>query len=777
MEGSDMSLVGAAVMRKEDPNLLTGRGRFVEDITIPGTLFLAFVRSTEAHARIVGVDADAARAMPGVRGVWTLADLGDVPPLPGVPGLERPVLAGEKVHFVGEPIAVIVADSRYLAADAVELVTVEYDPLPVVATVEEALADGAPLVFEAVGSNVVFGIPAEDDAEAELAAAPRRTSLRLRNNRCAPVTMETISILADWGPSGLTFYAGFQAPHHLRNTLSPWLGIPQNQCRIIAPDIGGGFGSKINFYPELFLAPLLSRKLGKPVRHVQTRYEAMLHMYHGRDQIHDVDVGFDDEGHLLALRVNVLQNMGGWPDATGMGLPVLTTWMSQGCYKIPKVSASFSNVVTNTAPIAAYRGAGRPEAAYMIERVVDLVADETGIDPAEVRRRNFPGPDEFPFATHAEAVVYDSGNYPAALDELLRIMDYDALRERQAASRDDPSEPLIGIGLSSWVEIASFGPRGSLEGFGHLASWESAQVTVQPDGTVIVTTGSAPHGQGHQTVFSQIAADELGVDFDDIIVRYGDTETAPQGVGTMGSRTGPICGEAVKNASIAVRERAKQIAAHLLEADAGDIELSDGRFSVAGSPDASVSWAEVGKASYQPGSLPETMTPGMLNERVFQEVPNFTYPSGAYGCVVLIDRETGEVTPERYYLVDDCGTVLNPLLAEGQVQGGAAQGIAQALYESFEYDSAGQPQTTSLMDYLVPAATEIPPFTSSRVVTPTPTNSLGAKGIGESGAIGAPPAVVNAVVDALSHLGVRHVDMPVTPERIWELLEGTGGAS
>lgn len=768
-----MSLVGARVLRKEDPDLLTGRGRFVEDIPLPGTLFMSLVHSAEAHARIAGIDTSAARDLPGVRGVWTLADLGDVPPLPGVPNFDRPVLAGDRVRFVGEPVAVIVAESQYVAADAVDAVRVEYEPLPPLVTAQQALADDAAPLFDFLGSNVVFGIPWPDDVEAELAAAGNRASLHLTNNRCAPTSLEPVVVLADWGPSGLTVYAPYQAPHQLRERLAGWLGVKEHNCRVIVPEVGGGFGAKLNLYPELFLAPLLSRMLRRPVKAVQTRSEATLTMYHGRDQIHDVEVGFADDGTVQALRVQVTQNLGAWPDPIALGLPVLTTWMASGCYRIPAIAAGFRAVVTNTTPVAAYRGAGRPEATYMIERVMDLVADETGVDPAEVRRRNFV--DAFPYTPpHAGTVVYDSGDYAAALDTLLSILDYDGLRRGQAAGNADPSRPLLGVGLSTWVEIASFGPAGALEQFGLLGSWESAQVRVQPDGTVIVAVGTSPHGQSHETTFAQICADELGVAFDDVTVLHGDTALTPIGIGTMGSRSASVGGSAVLRASAKVREKAERIAAHLLEASADDVERHDGGFAIRGSPDSSVPWADVARTSFQPLGLPDDVEPGQLEETVLAQLPNFTFPSGAYGCVVEIDRETGAVDILRYVLVDDCGTVINPLLAEGQVQGGAAQGIAQALYEAMRYDEHGQPRTVTLLDYLVPAATEIPPFELGRVTTPTPVNPLGAKGIGESGAIGAPPAVVNAVVDALSSIGVRHVDMPVTPERVWELLEAHG---
>jgi carbon-monoxide dehydrogenase large subunit len=566
-------------------------------------------------------------------------------------------------------------------------------------------------------------------------------------------------------------WATVQAPHHLRNYLATWLDVPQTRCRIIAPDVGGGFGSKIVWYPELFVAPVIAQRLRRPVKFAQTRSEAMLQMSPGRDQEHEIDVGFDRDGTIKALRMVVTQNLGAYPDPTGLGLPVLTTWMAAGAYRIPDVQTSFRTVVTNTTPVAAYRGAGRPEAAFSIERVVDVVARRCGLDPAEVRRRNFIPPSAFPYATHNEPVVYDSANFPEALAECLRLLDYDAVRAEQAARAGDPTKPLLGVGLSCWLEIAGFGPNGSLEGFGHLASWESAQVRIQPDGSAIVFAGSSPHGQGHETVFAQIASDELGISYDRIAVRTGDTATVLQGIGTMGSRGVPTSGSAVKVASQRVLSRAIKIAAHLLEASEYDIEVADDAFNVRGSPGKKVSWADVAWASFQPLALQA----GSLEERLFQESPNFSYPSGAYGCVVEIDRDTGAVTIRDMVLVDDCGTVINPLLAEGQVHGGVAQGIAQALFEQMVYEpDAGQPITANLLDYLVPSAADLPDYVAGRINTPCPNNPLGAKGIGESGAVGAPAAVINAIVDALAPFGVEHVDMPATPEKIWKIIHGAG---
>lgn len=769
-----MSLIGAKVLRKEDPNLITGQGQYVDDLQPAGCAFMAMVRSTEPHARIVAIDTSAAKAIDGVLAVWTHADIAALPARPSsLPGMDMPLITGDVARFVGDIVAVVVAADRYTAADAAEAIVVDYESLPAVASISQALAPDAPMIHPVLQGNTVFFQDYTEDLSAEFAAAPRTASLSLVNNRCAPAPIEPNVVLADWGPAGLTVWAAFQAPHHLRNTIAAFFGISQDTTRVIAPDVGGGFGAKINFASEIFLAAALSRALGRPVKYTQTRSECMVAMFHGRAQEHKVDVAFDDSGKILALKVQVTQDQGAYPDATGMGLPVLTTAMSAGCYKIPKVAVSWRNVVTNTTPVAAYRGAGRPEASYMIERVIDLIADETGVDPIEVRKTNFIPADGFPYQTHSPLAVYDSGNFAGALDELLRHADYPALKAEQAARLADPKAKLLGIGFASWLEIAGFGPPGSLEAFGHLASWESAQVRVQPDGSAIIYTGASPHGQGTVTTFAQIAADQLGIDFDRISVRHGDTAVIPQGIGTMGSRAVAVGGEGVKTASTRVFERAKKIAAHLLEATEDDIVVENEEFHVRGTPSKSVPWSQVAWKSFQPLELPAGMEPGSLDATVFQQVPNFSFPSGAYCCVVEIDRETGDVDIRNMYLVDDCGTVINPMLVEGQVHGGVAQGIAQALYEHMQYDESGVPRTATLMDYLVPAAPDLPGYVSGRTVTLNPSNTLGAKGVGESGSVGAPPAVINAVVDALSHLGVKHIDMPATPQKIWSILRGS----
>ena len=773
-----MSLVGAKVLRKEDPRLLSGTGTYVDDLSPAQCAFASFVTSSEAHATIDAIDVRAALAIPGVLAVYTAADFTEYPDLPGgLPTLERPALARNTVRFVGEPVAVVVAEDRYIAADAVAAVNVSYTPLKVMTTIEDATAGDSVPLFPRHGSNVITIVPTMDDLEKELTKCHGRASLHIVNQRCAAVPIEAMAVLADWKPDGLTVWATFQAPHHLRNYLATWLDIPQMNCRVVAPDVGGGFGSKIVWYPELFIAPVISKLLRRPVKFAQTRTEAMMQMAHGRDQVHDIEVGYEKDGTIKALRLIVSQNLGAYGDPTGLGLAVLTTWMAAGAYRIPKVSTSFRTVVTNTTPVAAYRGAGRPEAAYSIERIVDQVARQTGLDPAVVRQRNFIPPSAFPYETHNEAVVYDSADFPAALAECLRIVDYDAVRAEQKARRNDPSKPLLGIGLSCWLEIAGFGPNGSLEGFGHLASWESAQVRIQPDGSAIVYSGSSPHGQGHETMLSQIASDELGISFDRIKVITGDTAAVLQGIGTMGSRGAPTAGSAVKVASSRVLTRAKRIAAHLLEAAEEDLEVVDDAFNVKGSPGKKVSWGDVAWASFQPLRIPPELQAGSLEERLFQESPNFSYPSGAYACVVEIDRETGDVTIRDMVLVDDCGTVINPLLAEGQVHGGVAQGIAQALYEGVSYDSStGQPVTANLLDYLVPSAADLPDYKVGRTTTLCPNNPLGAKGIGESGSVGAPPAVINAIVDALSEFGVDHIDMPATPEKIWKAMNSGGNS-
>ncbi len=779
------ALIGRSVTRKEDPELVTGRGRFTADLHLPGMVHMTYVRSTEAHARLTNVDVSEARAMPGVLGVFVAADFACLPSLPHVPVpspesplLARPLLASERVRYVGEPIAVVVARDPYVAADAAQSVIASYEPLPVVASLEQALAGGTELLYPELGTNALpiiqLDAAARTRIDAALAASPRRVRFSVRNHRVAPAPIEPAVWLADWNASGLTLYMTTQAPHHVRNMLSATLGIPQQQCRVVAPHVGVDFGSKIEWFPEHWIVPTLSKRLGLPVRYVETRTDNLVNMFHGRDQLDHVEVGFDDEGHVLALAARIHQNLGAYADTIGFSLPVLTTWMLSGCYKIPAIAAEVVNVFTNQVPISSYRGAGRPEAMYLVERAIERVADELGLDAVEIRRRNFVQPAEFPYPSQAnpEAVFYDAGNYPAAMDLACKMLDYDALRAERARRNADPAAKLMGIGFSAWVEIAGFGPRGSLEAFGHMGSWESVRLRVQPDGSVLISTGASPHGQGTVTVFAQIAAHELGVPFESVRVVHGDTETTPQGIGTMGSRQVAVGGGAVVEACRRVLPRATSIAAHLLGVEAQVLEHAGGRFQVKSEPARAVGWKEVAHASFSATALPAGIAVGALEELVHNEPPNFSYPSGVYACVVGIDRETGFVEIERFVAVDDCGVVINPMLADGQVAGGVAQGIAQAMFEEFRYDENAQPKTSTLVDYLVPAATEMPRFELGHVETPTPVNPLGAKGIGESGAVGAPPAVVNAVIDALADYGVRELDMPITPQKIWKIVRG-----
>jgi aerobic carbon-monoxide dehydrogenase large subunit len=765
------SMVGAAVVRKEDPALLTGRGTYVDDVRLPGTVHMVFVRSYLAHARILGIDTAAAAAMPGVLGVWTHADLEGLPPNRSVPGMERPCLATGKVHFVGECVAAVVATDRYLAADAAEAVVVEYEELPVMASVAAATAEGAVPIIDGLPSNVVLEQQlSATDGEAELAAAPHRLAIHLKNQRCAAVPMEPTVCLSDWQNSGLTIYATTQTPHHMRNEIAQMFGLSQQEVRVIAPDVGGGFGAKASCYPEFLLTAELSKRLRRPVKYVETRSENMTSMVHGRAQDHDIEVGFDDEGTLLALRIRITQDCGGWPDATGIGLPTLTSFMAGGCYKIGTIAPSFRSVVTNTTPVGAYRGAGRPEASFMIERVVDHVAAELGMDPLDVRRRNFVQPGEMPFATQFEGIVYDEANFPGALDKLLEHVDYAGLRADQAARRDDPSAPLLGIGFSTFVEMGGFGPTPLFEQFGYVGGWESANIRLNVDGSAVIKVGTSPHGQGHQTAFSQIVADELSIPFEKISLVHGDTATVQEGIGTMGSRGVPVGGSAVFKAAGKVRAKAIRIAAHMLEADESDIELADGRFAVRGAPGEGVTMAEVAVRAFKPHLLPDGFDLG-LDETAFHEPTNLSYPSGAHCCVAEIDRDTGRVTILRYVAVDDCGVVINPLMAKGQIHGGVAQGIAQALLEEVTFGADGQPGTGTLVDYTLPSAMDLPHYETDHLVTPTSFNPLGAKGLGESGATAAPQAVVNAVVDALAHLGVRDVEMPCTPQKVWRILQ------
>jgi aerobic carbon-monoxide dehydrogenase large subunit len=742
-----------SVRRSEDRGLLLGTTPYLEDVVCEGAVHAVFVRSVMAHARIGTIDADEARRMAGVVGVFTAADLAGLrmPAVEDLPeGLRRPLLATDVVRFLGEPVAVVLASTRAQAMDAAEVVLVDYDPLPVVTDPERALEIDAPLLFPDLGSNVVLLLrQGRDDDPFEDAELIVRG--RFLNQRVAPVPLEVNGALAMPDGGGLTLWLPCQATHFSRSVIAKAIQVEEETIRVRTAAVGGGFGAKIPAYPEQAVVAALSRRLGTPVRYIESRSENLVAMTHGRDQLQEVEIGATRDGRIVGLRARVLADLGAYADE-GATLPASTAVMAVGPYAIPRLDFEIRAVLTNKTPLGAYRGAGRPEATALIERAIDMVAAELGLDPAEVRRRNFIR--EFPHTTVAGA-TYDSGAYEAALDEALRLSGYGSLREEQADRRRRKDRSLLGIGIGSYVEVTGWGS-------------EYARLSVGDDGSIVVITGSSPQGQGHETAFGQIVADRLGVDFGSVSVRHSDTAIVPRSEGTMGSRTLQVGGSAVLGAADILVERARALAADMLEVAADDVVLSDeGRFEVAGVPGSGVSWIDLarGSAGRPPGSVD-----GTLDVEHDFETPDSTFPFGTHLAVVEIDAETGDVRLLRHIAVDDCGVILNPMLVEGQVHGGIAQGAAQALFEGVVYDDMGTPMTSNLAMYAFPSAAELPTFETVNTETPTPMNPLGAKGVGEAGTIGATPAVQNAVVDALAHLGVRHLDMPSSPERVWRAI-------
>ena len=766
------SIFGDPALRSEDPRFLRGEGRYLDNLPIDGALRAMFVRSMMPHARLGAVDVGAARTMPGVAAVFTANDL-SIPALPPSGNVEgvvesaelehafsRDVLARDVVRFVGEPVAVVLAETAAHAEDAAEAVLVEYDPLPVVIGPEEAIADDAPLLWPRLGSNVAerFEVRWDDDV---LAGADVVVRERFVNQRLAPVPMETdaVAVVPD-GQGGFTVWASTQVPFDIRDDLAELLGVPKERVRTIAPDVGGGFGAKLQIYPEFRVVAAVAARLGRPVRWAETRSESMVGLTHGRAQVQLVEIGARRDGTIVGLRADVIADMGAYPIAAF--LPTTTQEMLTGVYAIRDVACRGRAVVTNATPIGPYRGAGRPEATALIERAIDLVAAELAMDPVDVRRRNLIPVDAFPYET-ASGEDYDVGDYGRAFDAALRIAGYDDLRAEQRARRDRGDSVELGIGLSTYVEVTSF------------SSKEFAAVEVHDDGSVTVMTGTSPHGQGHETAFAQLASGILGVAFDDVRVTHSDTGQVRRGAGTWGSRSLQAGGSSVAERSGEVADKARTLAAHLLEVDVADLgEPTDGRFSVAGAPERSITWAELAQAASDPARLPAGMDDGLRAEGVYRE-PGSTFPFGAHVAVVEVDTQTGDVRLVRHIAVDDCGRILNPVLVEGQVHGGLAQGIAQALYEQVLYDEAGNPVTGTLTTYGIPSAAEFPWFETERTETPTPLNPLGAKGIGEAATIGSTPAVQNAVIDALAPFGVRHLDMPFTPERVWLVVHRSKG--
>jgi aerobic carbon-monoxide dehydrogenase large subunit len=751
------SVLGHPVLRSEDPAMLTGKTLYLDDIRVEGALHAAFVRAVVAHGRITSVATEPAMSMPGVVGVYDAGDLSLSPMSSAlVPQVfARPPLATDVVRFMGEAVAVVVAETRAEAVDATERVLIDYDFLPAVTDPRAAARPDAPLLFPEHGSNVAI----DDDFDSPAVAfedADVTVECCFVNQRVAPVPMETNGCLAvpNSDSSRLTLWLPCQAPFTARADVAEALGLDEGLVRVIAPAIGGGFGAKIPVYPEQIVVAALACRLGRAVQYVETRSENMVSMTHGRAQVQNVTLGAKLDGAVVGLRVEVIADAGAYPGDSAE-LFGLTQTMSSGVYDIPAIEFRGRYVATNTTPTFAYRGAGRPEAAALVERAMDMLAAKLNMDPAQLRRNNFISKNAFPYTT-ATGATYDIGDYGRALDEVLTLAGYERLREQQRGRREEGVQCQLGIGLSCYVEIT-----GSASEFG--------SVEVHPDGRVTVVTGTTPTGQGHETAWAQLVSGTLSLEMDAVTVVHSDTGKVARGGGTMGSRSLQLGGSAVLQASRLLLEKAKKIASHMLEVDADDLAAQDGGLAISGAPDASVSWAELASAAQDAQNLPGGMDTGLFEVTDF-EFPGSTYPFGAHIAVVQVDIETGAVELLRHIAVDDCGTVLNPLLVEGQVHGGIAQGVSQALFEHLVYDDLGNPVNASLMSYGVPSAAELPPFETVRIETPTPLNPLGAKGIGESATIGSTPAVQNAVVDAVSYLGVRHIDMPLTPENVWRAI-------
>jgi aerobic carbon-monoxide dehydrogenase large subunit len=741
------SILGNAVRRIEDPELLRGRGTYIDNLDLGGKGHVVFVRSPHAHADVVDIDVEGARTMPGVLAVVTAAELGLAPHqifAPVADVFARPPLAVDRVRFVGEAVAAVVATTVAGAVDAAEAVIVDYEPRPAVTSAEEAFADGAPVVIEAHGSNVAFSHvdPYDDDFFADADVVVRG---RYVNQRVAVAPMEPNSFAAVPGDDGrLTVYASTQMPHLLKPALGRVLEIDPARIRVIAPHVGGGFGGKAGLSPEYSAVAALALRLQRPLTWTETRSEDMVALPHSRAQVQYVELGCRRDGTFTGLRARLVGDGGAYP-GIGTLLPGGTRRMAQGVYDLPRLSVDIACATTTTTPTGAYRGAGRPEAASMVERVVDQAALELGIDPAELRRRNFLRPEQFPYTTHT-GVVYDTGDYERPLDEALRLAGYDELRAEQARRRAAGERVQLGIGLSTYVEITAGGMPG-----------EYAAVEVQADGSALVRCGTSAHGQGHATSYAMIVADRLGIPVERVRLVQSDTDEVRSGSGTGGSRSLQIGGSAVHSAAARVLDDARRLVSGLLECNPDDVVVhDDGRVGVAGVPATALSWAELVERSPQPLAAELDWT---------QESP--TFPFGAHVAVVEVDLDTGRVTPLRHIAVDDAGRVLNPLIVAGQQHGGVASGIGQALYEQVCYDADGNPVTANFADYAIPSAAELPSFEVASTETTTPLNPLGAKGIGEAGTVGATPAVQNAVVDALAHLGIRHLDMPATPERVW----------
>lgn len=763
-------LVGKRIRRREDPRLITGTATYVDDIKLPGMNHAIIVRSPYGAAKIKSIDTGKAAKHPGVVAVYTGADVKDVGPVPcgaSLPGLRVPhhhILAQDRVYFLGHPVAVVVANDNYIARDAADLVEVDYEPLGAVTDPEKAVAAGAPAVHPEWPDNVAFTYKQDGgDADKAFAEADVIVKQRITSQRLIPTAMECRGVVADVsvGDKALTIYSSTQIPHLLRTLVALMLGQPENKLRVVAPEVGGGFGSKLNVYAEEALMGWIAMKTGKPVKWIESRPENYMCTIHGRGHVDYYEIAAKKDGTILGLKVKIIQDLGAYHQLLTPAIPTLSVLMLPGLYKFQNVKAEIVGAFTNAVPTDAYRGAGRPEATHGIERIVDMLAAELKMDPAEIRFKNFPKSEEFPFKT-ATGLEYDSGNYALPLQKAMEAVNYTKLRQEQTEARKQGR--LMGVGISTYGEICAFGPSPATPAGG----WESASVSVDPTGKVSVYTGSCHHGQGEETTFAQITADELGISLDDITVGRGDTNMIPYGIGTFGSRGTAVGGPALYYALQNLKEKIKKFGAMLLDSE--DVTYENGE-CVCNKSGKSVGLAAIAGASYRAMKLPKGATPG-LSETYFWEPPNFAFPFGAHIVITEIDKETGRIDIKRYVCVDDCGNILNPLLVDGQVHGGVAQGLGQAIYENAVYDENGQLLSGELMDYAVPKATMMPWIESSHTVTPSPVNPLGVKGVGEAGTIGCSPAVVNSVVDALSSLGVKHLDMPLSPEKIWRVCQG-----
>jgi len=765
---------GKRVRRQEDPRLITGTATYLDDLKVPGMHHACIVRSPHGAARIKSISTTAAAAMPGVAAIFTGADiknLGPVPTAASLPGLRVPhhhLLAQDRVYFVGHPVAVVVATDRYLARDAADAVEVDYEPLPAVTDPEKAIAPGAPPVHPEWPDNVAFnfhqegGDIAQAFRDAEVVVRQRITSQRL-----IPTAMETRGVVAEWraGEKSLTLHSSTQIPHLLRTLVAGILGMPEHLLRVITPEVGGGFGSKLNVYAEEALMAFIARQIHHPVKWVESRRENFTTTIHGRGHVDYFELAAKRDGTMLGLKLKLIQDIGAYHQLLTAAIPTLSVLMMPGLYRFKNISADIVGAFTNCVATDAYRGAGRPEATHGIERMVDLLAAELKMDPAELRLKNFVQPEEFPFPT-ATGLAYDSGDYAKPFRKALAQVDYTKLRQEQEEARK--AGRLMGIGISTYGEICAMGPSIALPAGG----WESATVKIEPTGKVTVLTGASPHGQGEETTFAQIVADELGVDMNDVLVVHGDTAVVQYGIGTFGSRGTAVGGSALYCALQTLKQKLNKFGAMLLKSD--NVSLIGGQ-CVDAKTGKSVTFADMAVAAYHAKQLPPDTQPGLVATH-FWEPPNFTFPFGAHIVVTDVDRDTGEIAIRRYVCVDDIGKIINPLIVDGQIHGGVAQGLGQALYENAVYDDNGQLMTGELTDYALPKAHHMPYIESSHTETPSPVNPLGVKGVGEAGTIGCSPAVVNSVVDALSPFGVKHIDMPLTPEKVWNLIQQGGRA-